>query len=439
MYYRDVHGIRLYRVFAETTKKAVMVVCAVIVTQIIAVTQTTAGGPGVNSVVTWTCPGLSECGTYDQMGYPDSIINTGVTEAIVEHTIVGVPYGYNHPGTVAMTNQGTVIATYRSSGPAGGGEGSSAYIYCHRKPADSSWSESILIHSDTVLCEAPNTFQIPGSDTILTWYITDAAFMENNNMQKNYLGAQNYGVRISTDDGATWGDEIILPEIDRATQQISDTAYEWLSNYGHHWPYPDRNSLVMMPNGDLAGFAGTEGDYEGNWAMANWRHMYLRIPRNNLFQQNPDGDAWEAVPVGTEADWGKYGTSITSFLLIFDPSATKLGSLNRGNVIWNSYDGGETWTKLGFANGGEALGKQTGGSLSLDWWDTTSVLNGWHVEAGGSGGKIDGALSGSWAINASDAEQDSMANYHTWERYLSLNHNYGSEWYDAGNGGMEDR
>jgi hypothetical protein len=378
------------------------------------------------------------------MGYPDSIINTGATEAIVEHQMVVLPFDYNHPASLGMTNEGTIIVIYRSSGPRQGsgdpvGEGAAAFIYCSRRPADSMWSEPILIHADSILCEAPNVFQIPGSDTILSWYITDAALNANRGMQKNYLASQNYGVRISIDDGVTWSDEIALPEIDRATEQISDTAYKWLTNYGHTWPYPDRNSFVLMPNGDLAGFAGTEGDYEGSWDYDHWRHMYIRIPRNNLFHMNPDGDPWEAVPVGSESDWGMHGSSITAFLLVFDPQARKLASLSRGKNVAFSDDGGRTWRCMG--EGGGQMGNNTGGALSLDWWDTTSVLNGWHVDGGGVGkSRSSPCMGGGWGINVTDVERDSMLTQGAWKEGVAFNHHYGTGWYDCEwAAGFEDR
>lgn len=395
-------------------------------------------GPGLNSTVTWECPGMDSCDSA-RVGYPDSIKNDGVTEAIVEHHVVGLPFTYNQPSLPIMTNRGTVIAMYRSTGPFTGedqGEGNARYMYCSRKPKDSTWSEPILIHEDEELCECPNIFHIPGTDTTLAWYQTDAAFTVERSVQRNYLASGQYAVRISTDDCVTWSEEIMLPAIDRTSEHISDTAYAWLSHTAHRWAYPQRNPLVLMPNGDLAGFPGTAGDYEGAWDnTTHTRSMFIRVPRNNLFHTNPDGDPWTAVPVGTKDQWGNAGgVSHNGDLLVFNPRATKLGMISRINTLSFSDDGGETWTFDGYANGPEADGMPAnqGGAVSLDWWDTTSVLNGWHVRFGALHGR------NAWGAVATDVSRDSMSESRVWERIIGLNWNYGKCWYDACNGGVED-
>jgi hypothetical protein len=380
---------------------------------------------------------MAECG-YAQVGHPDSIKNTGRTEAIVDMDLVGLPFGYNQPSLLTMTDRGTIIAAYRTSGPRGGGEGAAGFMYCNRKPADSSWSEPIQIHADSSLAECPNIFHIPGTDTTLAWYYSDPYSDIEYSLQKRVLASGQSRVKVSTDDGVTWGEEIQLPAIDRDNHVISDTAYKWLSHNGHHWAYPQRNPFIMLPDGSLAGFAGIAGDYTGDWAWGHTRSMYLNIPRNNLFHTNPNGDAWGAVPVGTEDEWGNDHVGHNGDLLIFEPSATHVAMISRTNSLSYSHDGGQTWDwdEEGlygygdFANGDGTIGQSQGGAVSLDWWDSTSVLHGWHLRGGPShpsGREF-------WNIWASNVPPDSLVKWHTWDNILSLTKNYTDEL----NGGIED-
>jgi hypothetical protein len=407
-----------------------------------------AGGPGINSRVTWECPGMDDCSSYEQIGYPDSIINVGATDAIVTHTLVGLPFGYNQPSHITMTDKRTLIVIYRSSGSGGGSEGGAGAMYCSRKPADSTWSTPIQIHYDSILSEGPNIYHIPGTDTTMAWYQTEAVYDVNKGWQADYLASALHGVRISTDDGVTWSDEMILGEIDR--NEITDTAYNWFAHNQHHWNYTHRNPFVQLPNGDLAGFAGTAGDYSGNCGR-HCRSCYIRIPMNNLLHMNPDGDDWHAAPIGNMDQWGchtegqlavdyEHQVGHCGSLLLFDPSATHLGFIGRYNGIAVSEDAGETWTSIGLANGGGYMPSLQGGAASLDWWDTTSVLNGWHIRAGAvSKPHATPCMKGGWGIFAAKADQDSISEPGTWEEKLAFNHHYGTGWYDCPWGGFEDR
>jgi hypothetical protein len=411
-------------------------------------------GPGLNSKVTWTCPGMSadSCNAYEQIGYPDSIMNTGVTDAIVTHNLVALPFMYNQPSHLTMTDARTIIVIYRSSGPRRSGdvgEGNSRFIYCSRKPEDSTWSEPIQIHGDSILSEGPNIYHIPGTDTTMAWYQTEAVKDVNSGWQGDFLASPLNGVRISTDDGRTWSEEIILPEIDQ--NEITDTAYNWFSHNEHHWNYTHRNPFVQLPGGELAGFAGTAGNYAGEVGK-HCRSCYIRVPVDNLLHRNPDGSAWFASPIGSMDQWGcssegraaedwEHAVGHCGSLLIFNPDATELGFIGRYNGMAFSYDAGETWEAVGEANNGNMPGLQ-GGATSLDWWDAQSPLNGWHVRAGAVGGSRGApCLGGGWGIAATDANQDAMTESGSWtNKVVSMNHHYGTGWYDCDWGsGFEDR
>lgn len=395
--------------------------------------------------VGWECPGMNTCG-YDQVGDPSGIVNEGATDAIMDFDVVGLPFGYNQPSLITMTDRGTIIVMYRTSGPPGGGEGGAAYMYCSRKPADSSWSEPIQIHHDSLITECPGIFHIPGSDTTLAWYYSDAYYTTQYQIQKQLLAAGQTRVKVSTDDGVTWSEEIEMPAIDRDNHVISDSAYKWFGHNGHHWAYPQRNPFEMLPDGSLGGFAGIAGNYEGNWGQHFTRSLYLKIPRNNLFHTNPDGDPWVAVPVGEEDEWGNDASGHNGDLLICDPRAQKLAMVSRFNSASFSQDGGSTWDydheghyDFGdFLNGEGDIGKNQGGALSMDWWDTTSVLNGWHIRAGAN----HDIWRNHWEIWATNVSTDSMTYYHTWQNPLNLAKNYGrvspSSGSDIVNGGIED-
>ena len=164
-----------------------------------------------------------------------------------------------------------------------------------------------------------------------------------------YIASATGGVFKTTDGGITW---------------------KALSN---HWPYLQTNTLAMDPKNRLIVYAGTGNAPTGSGTAIG------------LMKTIDGGLHWRNIGADKDGNGNPLyfaGTNVTKIMV--DPTNSNLVTVlttadGYGSNIWNSTDGGVTWSKKveGFPAGG-------GGFYDADWVDGVVTKSGTYLAAGNS-------------------------------------------------------
>lgn len=285
-------------------------------------------------------------------GFAQDYKAQGKTQSILSYERIPSGFAYSHPSNVAITHEGTLLATF-AGGPA---EGEDTKIGVMRKAAGSGKWDQTGLFAPPGNGYDPTIFQpsAPGAPVILMYYANCC---------------ENHYMRTSTDDGVSWSPEFRPP---------ATTAYD---HNGGFFEGPEQNPPLETSNGDLL---ASHSVRQSGSPQQNWMTI---IPADNYDGKNPSGSKWEARRLPGEAGQG-------SFLVFDPPHFRRLGLIARFAVngpaqMLFSEDGGENWTQPEDAkvSGGfwsQCCGPKAGiTGLSLDIGG--GPAQGWHLGAGARG------------------------------------------------------
>lgn len=303
-------------------------------------------------------PGLAAQSWVTVRNGPATNDGGSAADAIIRSEIIDIedsPATFNggnvtfvHPSGFDETRDGTIVIGF--NGGASEGEGNQAYVM--RKPVGGDWSVPQILEDDQqidfgVIYQPRNVIDAP----VLAYYWFGAAPSEGP------PGA----VRVSHDDGRTWSARNLLPQSSHFDHGSGDRV-----NVGMNHP-------IEWPDGTLWFACNEEADGGLNHSPA----LIAKVPPDNY--ANDGGTPWEVVNI----QGGSNDANVMGSWLILSPDMQDLAYVSRSGSanINRSTDGGQTW---GTWKGLPASPTPAAGisSVSLDWDDPTSPLNGWHAAAG---------------------------------------------------------
>ncbi|MBD3321408.1 MAG: T9SS type A sorting domain-containing protein [Chitinivibrionales bacterium] len=267
---------------------------------------------------------------------------------------------YAHPSCIDETRQGTIVIGFNG----GDVEAEGNHAYTLRKPAGESWNDPIILEDggqiDFGVIYQPRNIQ---NAPILAYYWLGGP-------PSNADGA----IRYSTDDGATWSSRTLAPQ----------SSY-WSDNRGTM--QCGMNHPLEWPDGTLWFASSDEG--QGLYDC----HAYItKVPPDNY--ANDGGSNWEVTDIqGNSTDGHTHGTWL---ILGKDAQGNpeeiiRMSRTNFCNTPTYRYsdNGGDSWGswQTVSVNQNGSLGGISNlncgiSTVSLDWDNPDSPLNGLHVLAG---------------------------------------------------------